>query len=158
MHILFECCHPFTVATQIFSSCLLTGVNLHVQVLMASQNRLHLPSVPNESAIMRSRKMALKRDVLKWLDKKKVGWSIDRVSTFGVKFVQTLTDCLWYIDSHHDTLQGRACQVPDKFNEFQGYNKPEESRHRRREAENMCAGMLDNLCGMLNEHLMQISC
>lgn len=99
--------------------------------------------------------MVLKGDIIKWLEKKKVGWSYDSVSKFGVTFVDTLTDCLWYIDSRHNTFESRACQIPVMFKEFQGYNKPELTKHRRREAENMCAGVLHNYSLLLNKHLMQ---
>ncbi len=99
--------------------------------------------------------MALKRDVIEWLEKKKVGWSVDRV-TLGAGFVDAITDTLWYIDGHHETLQNRACSVPADFKEFQGYNKPELTKHRRRSAENiMCSGMLNNYSLRLNEYLMQ---
>lgn len=93
---------------------------------MAAQKQLRHTSLPSDSAIVRSKKVALKRDLLIWLEKKEVGWSHDRVSTFGFKFVQILTDTLWYIDGPHQTLQNRACQIPNEFKEFQGYNKPEQ--------------------------------
>ena len=91
---------------------------------MAAQRLL---SPPSEAAIVRSRKVALKRDVLKWLATQEVGWVYDRVDTFGAKFVQALTNVLWYIYGHHQMLGSRACPIPDDFKEFQGYNKPEKS-------------------------------
>ena len=126
----FACYHDI-----VLSSALL------MQVLMSSQRRLHLPSAPSESAVARSKKMALKRDIIKWLEVKKVGWSTDCV-TLGARFVDVITDTLWYIDGHHDTIRSRACSVPADFNNFQGYNRPELTKHRRRLAENMCSGML----------------
>ena len=121
---------------------------------MTAQKWLHLPSIPSEQAILRSQKVALMGDVIKWLERKNVGWSSDRV-TLGTKFVSAVTDILWYIDGHHDTLQYRACSVPVEFREFQGYNKPEVAKHRRRSLENMCSGMLNNYSLQLNEYLMQ---
>ena len=32
---------------------------------------------------------------------------------------------LWYIDGMHDTLNERSCNIPTVFNQFSGYNKPE---------------------------------
>lgn len=122
---------------------------------MASQKQLRLPSIPSDSAIGRSKKMALKRDVIQWLTKKKVGWSSDIVTTVGLGFVNTLTNSLWYVDGHHHTIESRACQFPVEFKEFQGYNKPEVTKHRRRDAENMCTGMLDSYSVMLNRYLIQ---
>ena len=66
-----------------------------------------------------------------------------------------ITDTLWYIDGQHDTLRSRACAVPADFNDFQGYNRPELTKHRRRLAENMCSGMLNSYSLRLNECLMQ---
>ena len=99
--------------------------------------------------------MALKRGIIKWLEENKVGWSIDRVNTLGAGFVDVITDTLWYIDGHHDTLHSRSCSVPADFREFQGYNRPELTKHRRRLAENMCSGMLNSYSLRLNECLMQ---
>lgn len=121
---------------------------------MASQRRLHLPDAPSDAVLARSKKMAMKKDFIKWLERKKLGWSVDRIQ-LGAGFVDTMADILWYLDGHHDTLQSRACPIPADLKEFQGYNKPELTKHRRRSAENMCGGMLNNYSLRLNECLMQ---
>ena len=95
--------------------------------------------------------MSLKRDIIKWLEKKRLGWSVDHVKTLGAGFI----DVLWYIDGHHDTFQSRSCSMPADIKEFQGYNKPELTKHRRRSAENLCSGMLNSYSLHLNEYLMQ---
>ena len=114
---------------------------------MASQRLLHLPSAPSESAVARSKKMALKRDIIKWLEKKKVGWSIDRVS-LGAGFVDAITDTLWYIDGHHDTEPVQYLQTSWSFRDIT-------TNHRRRLAENMCSGMLNNYSLRLNEYIVK---
>ena len=98
---------------------------------MASQRQLRLPEAPSEAAVARNKKMAVKRDFIKWLERKKLGWSVDRVQ-LGSRFVDAVADIMWYVDGHHDTLQSRACPIPADLKEFQGYNKPELTKHRRR--------------------------
>ena len=47
--------------------------------------------------------------------------------------MRTLCNVLWYIDGWHDTFSAHSCNVPDIFSQFQGFNLPELSKHRKRE-------------------------
>lgn len=121
---------------------------------MSAQQTLHLPAHPSNESVSCSKKQELKKDVIVWLEKSNVGWQNDSLDA-GSKFVCGLTDCLWYIDGQHSTLEGRACHVPPEFKHFQGYNLPEKSRHRKRSPENLSAGVLDHHSTVLNSFLLQ---
>ena len=45
--------------------------------------------------------------------------------------------------------------IPSDFQQFQGYNKPEASKHRRKDVANLDASMLDAYCSSLNKLLLQ---
>ena len=55
----------------------------------------------------------------------------------GKQLVRTLCNVLWYIDGRHDTFSSRFCNIPDIFSQFQGFNRPELSKHRKREHANL---------------------
>ena len=99
----------------------------HMMMQNAS-NRLALPEIDEE----KNNKIRLRNDIIKYLDVNKVGWAIDSVSTLGAQFVDELTDCLWYIDGGHATLQDRSCGVPFELSHFQHYNRPESHKHKRK--------------------------
>ena len=79
---------------------------------MSSQRALCLPAAPSAESILRSRKQELKKDVIQWLEKNNLGWSRDAVDDVGANFIAALTDCLWYIDRHHSSLESRSCHLP----------------------------------------------
>lgn len=122
---------------------------------MAAPRTLCLPTIPSDQAVQRSRKCGLKKDLITWLHDKKLGWTADLVHSTGANFVAALTDCLWYIDGHIDTMVSRSCSIPKQFLQFQGYNNPEKSKHRRRDTENMSASVLDTHASVLNSFLLQ---
>ena len=122
---------------------------------MASQKPQFLPPFPSEKSIERSRKFALRNDVLLWLQESNLGWSRDFAFSVGAAFVTALTDSLWYIDGHMATLDGRACTVPQEFRRFQGYNQPEKNKHRKRIVENLNCTSLDLYSSILNNFVLQ---
>ena len=111
---------------------------------MAAQKRLLLPTFPSEQATERSKKLMLRKDILLWFRRKSLGWTSDIVETTGQTFTLALTDCLWYIDGHTSCMESRSCKIPSEFEQFNGYNNPEKSKHRKREIGNMCASTLDS--------------
>ena len=135
-------------------SCMLFTFCLEMQVLMASQKPQFLPPFPSEKSIERSRKFALRNDVLLWLQESNLGWSRDSAFSVGAAFVTALTDSLWYIDGHKATLDGRACTVPQEFRRFQGYNQPEKNKHRKRIVENLNCTSLDLYSSILNNFVL----
>ena len=122
---------------------------------MAASSILRLPSSPSAIAISRSKKAELKRDVILMLEEKKLGWSHCSVCSDGESFVNLVTDCLWYLDGHHQALKDRCMEVPSEFYRFQGYNKPEASKHRCRDIGNLEANTLDAYSSSLNKLLLQ---
>ena len=59
------------------------------------------------------------------------------VKTSGSRLVTAVCNALWYIDGTHDTLAARSFNIPGVFSQFQGYNKPELSKHRKRDRANL---------------------
>ena len=121
---------------------------------MSAQTALRLPQPPLAESAARSKKQMLKKDILDWLQKNNLGWQSGCLEA-GSNFVNGLTDCLWYLDGQHSTLDDRACHIPPEFRHFQGYNQPEKSGHRKRTAESVSAGVLDHHCTVLNSLLLQ---
>ena len=64
---------------------------------MSSQKKLHLPNLPSELAMSRSKKECLKKDIILLLQGKGLGWTRFNLSTVGDNFVSTLTNVLWYL-------------------------------------------------------------
>ena len=124
--------------------------------MTASQRANFLPEQPTDRAVERSRKIALKKDVILWLQENDVGWSRDTANSMGSDFVNELADCLWYIDGHSASLDSRACTLPQEFRHFEGYNKPEKSKHRKRDLENLSVTTLDQHCNLLNSFIIII--
>ena len=54
----------------------------------------------------------------------------------------TLAEVLWYVDGNFQTLHDRGCGIPEMFSPFQGYNKPELRKKRRRDEGNLKASEL----------------
>lgn len=103
-------------------------------LMMASQrSSRHLPPLYEEH----TKKTALKNDILKWLEKNELGWSPDECKSQGEAFLVALGDTLWELNGHAKTLEDRGCPIPTMFEHFQGYNKPEKSKHRKRSLENL---------------------
>ncbi len=96
----------------------------------------------------------MKKDVLQWVEGKKLRWSHDTANSTGAEFVTALTDTLWYIYGHSCTLHSRACSVPQEFQQFSGYNQPDQSKHRWQDAENLSASILDSHSSILNKFAM----
>ena len=61
-----------------------------------------------------------------------VGWSRDSVEKYGPSLIDTISNCMWYIDGHHETLSRQGCGVPAELQHLQNYNKPEQHGHKRK--------------------------
>ena len=44
-----------------------------------------------------------------------IGWTGGMHKTFGNKFINRLTDLLWYLDPHHAKLKDCRCNLPNIF-------------------------------------------
>ena len=108
-------------------------------------SRARTPSLTQE----RTRKDKLYNAVVENLKNRGLQWRSDEVESSGVNFVKSLTEVLWYIDGHHATFSSRGYQIPPCFADFQGFNIPEVSKHRKRAACNMSAATLEALAQKL---------
>lgn len=105
-------------------------------VMMAAQrqSRFLPPPFPEVKA---NKKIKLKNDILEWCKKNELGWSSDSIMSEGKSFVCNLADAMWELDGHRQKLMERGCTVPSMFDQFVNYNKPEQSRHRKRAHSNL---------------------
>ena len=87
--------------------------------------------------------------VISFLAEKDCKWCIREVSSAGKSLVSALTDALWIIDGHHQTLSSQGHRVPITFGQFVGYNKPEVSKNRKRHVGNLSGSILRSLSSHL---------
>ena len=112
---------------------------------MREQSRAKTPSLTQE----RNKKDKLYNAVVENVKHHGLQWRSDEVESIDVNFVKSLTEVLWYIDGHHDSFSSRGHQIPSYFSEFQGFNVPELSKHRKRATCNMSAATLEALAQKL---------
>ena len=99
-----------------------------LRIMMDAQFVLRIPEKVTDEGMGKDR---MKNKVVELLEQKQLGWSSSHIDTTGCKFVDLLTEVLWYIDGCHKTLEGRRLSVPHVFSEICGYNKPESHGHKR---------------------------
>ena len=108
---------------------------------MREQSKSKVPSLVQE----RHGKDKLYNAIVKNLTQRGLQWRADEVNCSGINFVKSLCETLWYIDNHHATFFARGCEIPACFAQFQGYNMPELSKHRKRTSGNMSGDILQAL-------------
>ena len=74
-------------------------------MLLSAQAALRLPEPPSAEYTARSKKQMFKKDILDWLEMNDLGWQSGCLEA-GSTFVNGLTDCLWFLDGQHSTLEG----------------------------------------------------
>jgi hypothetical protein len=105
-------------------------------LMMAAQRQQTL--LPTRFEVLKPNcKLDLKNDILSWFEKNELGWTADAVADQGWNFVKCLADVLWAVDGHEKTLQDIGCGVPEMFKHLKGYNKPELTKHRKRQHDNL---------------------
>ena len=72
----------------------------------------------------------------------------------GEPFVRALRDALWYVDGHFHTLWEAGYPVPLNLAKFSGYNRPELSKHRKRQVSNMDVQSLKGYASSLRGFLL----
>ena len=104
---------------------------------MAAQRSLHdlersgLPQTITE----RTQKDRLYNDLIQF--SKELGLKWRDPTSVGASFLKKLTNILWYIDGHYDVIGDRSNKIPDAFSQFNGYNRPQASKHRKCTKENL---------------------
>ena len=104
------------------------------QSSLPSTQSTHYPSQRNP----RNNKDMLYNHIVHCFQDRNLSWDSDSIISAS-KLVQNLTDVLWYIDGHHEQFSN----VPLFFTQFQGYNKPELSKHRKRRIANLDHSILE---------------
>ena len=93
-----------------------------------SKNRTYLPELAEDS----DRKKKVRNLVRDFLKSNGVGWSVEGAKVYGIQLINAVSECLWYIDGHHETLAAQSCSVPSELSHIQGHNKPETHGHKRK--------------------------
>ena len=131
-----------TLSSEPSSSCVVASHNAFA-LLMSSARSMATPGLPSRR-VERTAKDRLYNNILKFLEVRNLKFSSDAKAS-GEKLVQSLTDTLWYIDGHHHLLSERStAPVPSVFEQFQSYNKPEQSKHRKRSQINLSSVTLEH--------------
>lgn len=105
--------------------------------------------MPDGFANPKTQKQKLTNKVLEFLVQNDCAWRSDEVTMSGGSLITALTDTLWTIDGHHQVLGSQGYRIPPLFAQFNGYNKPELSKHRKRQLENLSGSVLTSLSSHL---------
>ena len=99
------------------------------EIMLSVQAAMSSVQLPPPLTI-RNKRDALYNDVPSLIESMELQWKADEVHDgTATKVIQALRDVLWYIDGSHATLAERSCEVPELFQKFNGYNKPEIHKH-----------------------------
>ncbi len=78
----------------------------------------------------KNRKDKLYNAIITFLSENQLGgWR--EPDKYGKPFVADLCNVLWFVDGHHMVFSSRSCAIPSLFSGFNGYNRPELSKHRK---------------------------
>ena len=94
-------------------------------VLMASATELKAP----ERRAARTKKDDLYNTIVDHLEELNLLFPASLAKTSRSRLVTAVCNASWYVDGTHDTLAARSFNIPSVFSQFQGYNKPELSKH-----------------------------
>ncbi len=97
----------------------------------------------------RTNKQKLWNDIIQFLSENSCKWKNAEVSSCGSGLVHALTNALWYIDGQHDVFRKQGCPIPTPLSVFVNYNRPDLSKHRKRERGNMSSTVLKSLSSHL---------
>jgi len=120
------------------------------QIMMAAQTELCSKQLPDVNPNPRNGKERLRNDILSFLAAKGYKWkNSSELEKYSESFLQSTSNVLWYIDGHHDCLKRQGFSVPTVFAKFSNYNRPELSKHRKREFANLDKSTLQSLSSHL---------
>ena len=117
--------------------------------MMDAQKKMCTIHMPDVVAAPRTNKQKLWNDVIRFLSEKNCTWKNREVASAGCSLVQALTDTLWHIDGQHDTFKKQGFPIPTDFGVFLNYNRPDLSKHRKRQQANMSCTVLKSLSSHL---------
>ena len=112
-------------------------------VMMAASRAVSKANAELTLVDVRTEKDKLYNDLVSFTKLKSLKWNSSEISSgTAAKCLSTLRDALWYIDGMSDTLNERSCTIPEVFNQFTGYNKPEIHKHRKRACQSLSRELL----------------
>lgn len=76
-------------------------------------------------------KTRMYNDIIEWLRKMNVGFTLVNIDTFGIGLVNSMTDGLWYIERNHDTLADMASPVLAPLKHSKTYYCPEKRKRKK---------------------------
>ena len=114
-------------------------------MMMNAQQQLSQKCMPVLIEEPKTKKQTLRNDIITFLAEKGCQWRSTEVSSDGAGLISALTDTFWAIDGHHHVFASQGYQIPAIFCKFVGYNRPELSKHRKREFSNLSGSMLQSL-------------
>jgi len=83
-------------------------------LMMSSQKQLSQPTLPT-CLTEHTNKDKLHNSILIFFKSKGLLLSASIAHSTGKAFAKSLTDCLWTIDGHYDSLKRQLCPVPEVF-------------------------------------------
>ena len=81
----------------------------------ATKNEKYLPEPLNEKDGLNK----LKNKFREFFKTNKVGWSQGSTAKYGTPLIKTVSNCMWYLGGHHETLKARSYQVPVELSHLQ---------------------------------------
>ena len=83
-------------------------------LMMCSQRQIDQRKLPSK-LVVRTKKDQLFNDVVDMLKPRGLLFSSNEVASSGQNLVKLLTDSLWYIDGHHESMKKQSCPIPEAF-------------------------------------------
>ena len=117
-----------------------------MKIAQIERSKQCLPSLVEEP---RTNKQKLWNDIIRFLSEKSCKWKNAELSSCGSGLLHALTNALWYIDGQHDVFQKQGYPIPTSLSVFVNYNRPDLSKHRKRERGNMSCTVLKSLSSHL---------
>ena len=105
------------------------------KVLLEGARKMTLPKPFDLDRKQTNNKQTVFNKILVILDRAQLGFTPECIDN-GRNFIQTLTNCLWYIDPHLEKIRDRALDIPALFDHLMGYNVPENHKHKRHDIDN----------------------
>eukprot|EP00111_Clytia_hemisphaerica_P013822 TCONS_00040673-protein len=121
-----------------------------MQVLMSSARAQAKDLLPKTIESPKNKKEEQYNEIL-YLEKKNCRLESSAATTIS-KFMTKFSESLWYIDGHTDKIEHESSrEFPPGFKILTGFNKPELTKHRKRDIANLLANKLEELSMSLKE-------
>lgn len=120
-------------------------------VLLMGARKLTLPEPYAEDSKITNNKRVVYNKILYMFGSAGLGFTPMTMNE-GKDFINALTDCIWTIDPHLETVRDRCFNVPVLFEHLFGYNIPENHKHKRGElSQSMLMSLTNHLDACLEK-------